>query len=159
MYRAVVHCTQQTVNLYFSGDTSIQSNSQETHLVCSACSVGFSTEGKEQLGRVFHRILKISKKQRMKNYDCHRNCRKYENNAERACQSLTDEKRRIFYTNYLKNYGLGSAFQKEPEFFNFSGAWESIQRNRFRQPMLPGGPVRGRGSHRGRQSFPNCRMN
>jgi hypothetical protein len=78
----------------------------------------------------------------MKNYDCHRNCRMYENNAERACQSLTDVKRRTFYTNYFKNYGLGSAFQREPEFFNFSGAWESVQRNRFRQPMLPGGPVR-----------------
>jgi len=44
-------------------DTSIQSNSQETHLLCSACSVGFSTDGKEQLGRVFHRILKILKKE------------------------------------------------------------------------------------------------
>jgi hypothetical protein len=55
----------------------------------------------------------------MNNYDCDRNCRMYENNAELACQSLTDVKRRTFYTNYFKNYGLGtgSAFQKEPEFF------------------------------------------
>jgi hypothetical protein len=43
-------------------DTSIQSNSQETHLVCSACCVGFSTDGKEQLDRVFQRKLKIFKK-------------------------------------------------------------------------------------------------
>jgi hypothetical protein len=30
----------------------------------------------------------------------------------------------------------------EPEFVNFYGAQESIPRNRFRQPMKPGGPIR-----------------
>jgi hypothetical protein len=30
----------------------------------------------------------------------------------------------------------------EPVFLNFNGAQEPIPRNRFRQPMKPGGPVR-----------------
>ncbi len=30
----------------------------------------------------------------------------------------------------------------EPVFLNVYGAQESIPRNEFRQPMLPGGPVR-----------------
>ncbi len=39
----------------------------------------------------------------MKNYDCGRNCRKYENTAERACQSPMDGmKERIFHTNSFK---------------------------------------------------------
>ncbi len=34
------------------------------------------------------------------------------------------------------------AYSPEPVFLNFYGAQESILRNRFRQPMNPGGPVR-----------------
>jgi hypothetical protein len=38
----------------------------------------------------------------------------------------------------LEKFCVGNT---EPEFLNFQGAQESIPRNRFRQPVKPGGPV------------------
>jgi hypothetical protein len=43
---------------------------------------------------------------------------------------------------YPHMYSVVTAFQPEPVFVNNYGAQESIPRNRFRQPMSPGGPVR-----------------